>query len=55
MNRMTGTVYNLLEYNLRSTQHSAVLLRSGIQNVNQVLDQHLTRPEEQQEVAEHKI
>jgi predicted ATP-dependent Lon-type protease len=54
MKRMTGTVY-LLEYSLRTTQHNSALEICGIQSVNQMLDQHMTRPEEQEEVAEHKI
>jgi hypothetical protein len=52
MKRMSGVIYNLLEHSLRIT-HVTVLLRSL--NVDQVLDQQLIRPEEQEEeVAEDK-
>jgi hypothetical protein len=58
MNRMIGTVYNLLECNLSTTQYMMVLLRSVKCSVDQVSDQHLTRseekPEEEEEAAEHK-
>jgi hypothetical protein len=59
MKKMTGTVYNFLEC---SSEHyptcDSALKFCGVRNVNQVLDQHLTRleeePEEEEEVAEHK-
>jgi hypothetical protein len=35
--------------------HVSTLKVCGIQSANQVLDQHLTRPEDQEEVAEHKM
>jgi hypothetical protein len=47
MKRMTGTVYEKYR-----TCNSALEV-CGIQSINQVLDQHLTRPEEE-EVSEHK-
>jgi hypothetical protein len=34
--------------------HDSALEVCGIQSVNQVLDQRLTRPEEEEELAEHK-
>jgi hypothetical protein len=44
-----------VEFSLRITEHVRVLLRfCGIQSVDQVLDHHLTRPEEEEEVSEHK-
>jgi hypothetical protein len=55
---MTSTVYNLLECSVRTNQHATPLEVCEVQNVDQVLDQHLTRPEEEQEeeeeVTEHK-
>jgi hypothetical protein len=36
------------------TIYDSALEVSGIQSSDQVLDQHLTRPEEEEEVAEHK-
>jgi hypothetical protein len=49
---MTGIVYNLLE-----CSDSAVKIY-GLRSVNQVLEQHLTKPgeetDEEEEVAEHK-
>jgi hypothetical protein len=52
--RLAGTVCNLLEYSLRTTQHEP----GGTISVDQVLDQQLTwpeqKPEEEEAFAEHR-
>jgi hypothetical protein len=60
MKRMSGTVNNLLECRLRTTCDNALEVY-GIQGVDQVLVQHLTRPkgrdveEESQNIKQHPL
>jgi hypothetical protein len=59
MKRVSGTVYNILDCSLRTTPTcDSDFEVCGVWSVNQVLRQHLSRPEEEpeqeEEVAEHK-
>jgi hypothetical protein len=55
LKRATGTVYNLLRVLFEDcTTCDSALEVCGIQSIDKVLNQHLTRPEEEEEIAEHK-
>jgi hypothetical protein len=55
MKRITGTVYNFLEYSFEACiANDSALEVCAIQGVYQVLHQYLTRPEEDEDIAEHE-
>jgi hypothetical protein len=50
MKRITGTIYNLLEFSLGDyTTYDSALEVCGVQSVVQMLAKYLTRPEEESE------